>query len=380
MKPGSILFAVFAACALWLAGLPAAWCAEPAAARVTVLSGEARAGGRALKMDDTVAEGEEIVTGVGGRVTLEFTDRSVVRVRTDSRLRIEAHRGSGAPAEFETRLRLDSGAVEAIVPARGAPGFGIASPSGTLVTRDAEFRVRARADAMLVEVLAGTVVVAGKAGGEVAVGPGLGTRVSPAGAPLAPVKLLEAADISGVAAAQHKPMAELRFAPLAGAARYRIVVAASRDPGEPIFDSRPRRPDMRLVELQDGEYIYSVRGVDALGLEGLEARGRFLQKAQPAPPAAQAPAPDALLQPGNVAFSWEAAGEEVAYRFQLAADEAFAALLVDRSGLAALEFEVEKLQAGRYFWRLASLRAGGDQGPFGDSQAFTLQASAPRTQ
>ncbi|WP_395703014.1 hypothetical protein [Aquabacterium sp.] len=35
------------------------------------------------------------------------------------------------------------------------------------------------------------------------------------------------------------------------------------------------------------------------------------------------------------------------------------------------------LPPGRYFWRLASVRADGDAGPFGDAQAFTVRPIPP---
>jgi predicted phage tail protein len=132
-----------------------------------------------------------------------------------------------------------------------------------------------------------------------------------------------------------------------------------------------------MIDMRDGEYFYSVRAIDALGLEGLETRGRFRLKARPLPPAVQAPEPDAVLEPGRVAFSWAAVDEAAAYHFQLAADDAFTSPLVDRGGLTTREFAVDKLEAGTYYWRIASVRASGDQGPFGDPQILTLQAPAP---
>ena len=382
MRTALNLVAVFAAWALWLGGPSAAWPAGPAAAKVTALAGEVRVSGRALKVGDTVAEDEEIATGLEGRATLEFADRSVVRVRTDSRLRIEPNRGPGAPAAGEIRLRLDSGAADVAVAKQGTPSFAIASPSGSLTAaRGAEFRARARADALLVEVLQGAVAVASLNGETVEAGAGFGTQVKRANAPLAPVRLLGAPDISGVGQLQQRSVVQLRFAPVAGAARYRIVAAADRELRDVIVDYRPRQPELRILELEDGEYFYGVRAIDALDLDGLEVRGHFRLKARPVPPAPNTPLPGAVLAPGNVTFSWEAtSGEAVAYRFQLAADDAFTAILVDRGRIAAMASVVETLKPGRYYWRVASLRAGGDQGPFGDTQLVTLRVPEPQKQ
>jgi len=259
--------AAIAVCTLWLAGQPAAWSAAPAVAKVIALTGEVRADGRALKAGDTVAEGEAIVSGVEGRAMIEFADRTLLRVRTESRLRIE------------TPLRLDSGAIEAVVPKQG-PGFGISSPTGNVTTRGAAFRARARPEGLLVEVTGGAVTVSGPAGGPVAVEAGYGMLVKPNEAPLAPVRLLVAPDISGIDALQERQVARLHFAPLPGAVRYRVLVAADRDLRNVIVESRPRRPDLRVLELGDGEYFYGVRAIDELGLDGLEARGSFRLKMQ----------------------------------------------------------------------------------------------------
>jgi hypothetical protein len=356
------------------------WAAEPAPARVIALGGDVRAGGRGLAIGDGVSEGDEIASGRSSYATLEFTDHTLVRIRPDTRLRVEGHRATAVPAGIDTRLRLDSGALEVVVAQRRAPNFIIASLWGNITVRGTDFRARGGDEAMLVEVLEGAVDVTGTAGasGLARVEAGYGTLVRPMEAPLAPVKLLAAPDVSGIAELHERPVVRLRFAPLTGAQRYRIVAATDRDLLDVVVENTQRRPDVRMVDLRDGDYFYGVRAIDALGLEGAEARGRIRLKARPVPPAAQAPEPDATLPPGTVAFSWAAAEEAVAYRFQLATNETFAELLVNRGGLAAREIEVEKLDAGRYYWRVASLRASGDQGPFGDRQLLTLRAPEPQ--
>ena len=71
--------------------------------------------------------------------------------------------------------------------------------------------------------------------------------------------------------------------PLAGAAAYRFRAAADQDFREIVIDSVQRRPQVRIVNLRDGEYYFGVRGVDANGLQGQEALGRFKLARPPAP-------------------------------------------------------------------------------------------------
>ena len=341
------------------------------------LSGEVKAGARTLKLGDGVAEADEITSGRVSHASFEFTDRSIVRMAPDTRLRIEAYRAPAVPDEAETRLRLVAGAIEANVPRRRNPGFSVVSMSGSIAVRGTQFRVRGGDESMLVEVLEGRVAVTGAGGAQVAVNAGYGTRVRLNEAPLAPVSLLRAPDVSHVATLQQRPVVRLRFETVAGAQRYRVLAATDLDLHEVVLENIQRRTDVRMIDLRDGEYFFGVRAVDEFGLEGEEARGRFRLKARPLPPAVQAPEPDAVLEPGSVAFSWAAVDEAATYHFQLATDDAFTPPLVNRGGLTTREFAVDKLEAGTYFWRIASVRASGDQGPFGDPQILTLQAPAP---
>ncbi len=344
------------------------------------LGGEMKAGARALKPGDGIAEAEEVSTGRGSFATLEFTDRSVVRMMADSRLRIESHRAPSALAEPETRLRLVAGAIEANVPRRRNPGYTVVTMSGSVAVRGTRFRVRGGGESMLVEVLEGRVVVTGAGGAQVAVNAGYGTRVRINEAPLAPVNLLRAPDVSRIAALQQRPVVRLRFAPVAGGQRYRILAATDRDLHEVILENTQRRPDVRMIDLRDGEYFFGVRAVNELGMEGEEARGGFRLKARPLPPAVLAPEPGAAIEPGAATFSWAAVEESVAYHFQLAGDDDFDKLLVNRGGLLVRELAVDRLEAGTYYWRIASERAGGDRGPFGDPIPLTVRVPAPEPQ
>jgi hypothetical protein len=61
----------------------------------------------------------------------------------------------------------------------------------------------------------------------------------------------------------------------------------------------------------------------------------------------------------------------------VAATPDFKAPLRDVAGLRALATQLEGLQPGVYHWRLASLRADGDQGPWGDARSFEVVVPPP---
>jgi hypothetical protein len=62
------------------------------------------------------------------------------------------------------------------------------------------------------------------------------------------------------------------------------------------------------------------------------------------------------------------------YRIQVARDAKFVAPLHDEDGLTAAGHTIADLAPGEYWWRIQSVRADGDRGPFGDPQAFELRA------
>lgn len=94
----------------------------------------------------------------------------------------------------------------------------------------------------------------------------------------------------------------------------------------------------------------------------------------PAPPPLREPAQEALFPyrqlPPRVRFAWDSAPSGK-YRFQLAADPAFASPLVDQV-LSGAEFVHGNLRPGTYYWRVAALR-GGCEGKPGAPRAFTLE-------
>lgn len=110
---------------------------------------------------------------------------------------------------------------------------------------------------------------------------------------MAQVPLLDAPDISRIAELQETTTVRLRVPPLPGATAYRFRAATDKDFGKIVIDSVQRRPEVRIVDLRDDEYYYGVRGVDANGIQGHEALGRFKLVRPPAPALTDPTAPAA---------------------------------------------------------------------------------------
>lgn len=171
----------------------------------------------------------------------------------------------------------------------------------------------------------------------------------------------------------------LRFAlrQIDGAAAYRGQIAGDASFDRIVAELTSPTPELRFAGLPDGDYVLRVRGIDAQGLEGLDAEHRFRLKARPEAPLPSAPAPRAVMFGGRAEFAWAANDEAQSYRLQLALDADFNAALHDLRELRALTAAIEGLAPGTYHWRLASVRAGADQGPWGAARSFELRPLPP---
>jgi hypothetical protein len=139
---------------------------------------------------------------------------------------------------------------------------------------------------------------------------------------------------------------------------------------EAVFKS----PEAKFADFTDGEYFLRVRAIDGQGIEGSDAVIPFRLKARPEPPFTSAPKHKGKISGEQAEFVWTAASDAASYRFQLARDATFAAPLVDeKSSRSASITPSAKLVPGDYFWRVASIRADGDAGPYSDVQSFILK-------
>jgi hypothetical protein len=193
--------------------------------------------------------------------------------------------------------------------------------------------------------------------------------------------LLPAPETTGLPALHERPLVRLTLPPVAGAAAYRVQVARDERFDELLADVQSAAPELRIGGLPDGRYPMRLRAVDGLGLEGRDAVATLALKARPEPPLPRGPAPGAVLRGDSVVLSWAASSEAARYRLQLARDDGsatpFAAPVLDLPALTALEHNAQGLPPGAYVWRLSSIRADGDAGPFGDALRFELRALPP---
>jgi hypothetical protein len=335
----------------------------------------------ALASGDNLAAGDVVRTGAQSSTTLRFVDGARVLVRPDSELKIERLAQSRAGAS--TTLRLQRGSADSVVPpAQGASApsrYEMRTPHTNLGVRGTEFRTTAEGGATRLEVLegrvgarAGTVVRA-----ESLVGAGFGAVGAAAGM-TAPRALPAAPQLDGLPERVERMPLRLSWQSQA-ATRVRAQVMTTDEPPrlvlDGVFDAAPARWS---EDIADGRYELRVRAIDSQGMEGRDTRAAFVLKARPEPPFIAAPAAGARTIDDNVRLAWTRNAAAARVRLQVADTADFAQPRIDRNDLDAAEARVA-LPLGTHHWRVASILASGDQGPFSDAQHFTrtLPPAAP---
>lgn len=355
---------------------------QPASALVVQLHGSAellRAGAaKAVPLQAGVSlhGGDRIVTGPDSNLTLQFADGSRLLLLADSEVVMDTLSAWGTTGMVDTRIRLQGGRIDTQVkPARG-PGsrYQIITPAAVAAVRGTAFRVAAESGkaVMRSEVTAGTIGV-GTAAKSTRVPAGFGLVAEAGKAPGEPRKLLPAVDLSRLPAVQQQLPLSFSWPAVAGARAYRIQIAHNTNFETLLVDYTTEKAVATWKDLPDGHYALRLRGIDKVGLEGLDNVHPFEVDARPFPPANATPPDAGIVAESDPAFSWSATQDNSAYRIQIAHDAAFTDLVADRKVEAAYYRQEQPLMPGAYHWRVAGIDGHGEQGPFNPPQRFTYR-------
>lgn len=354
--------------------------AQPETAEVLYVQGQVtvQRGGQPaqpLASGTTVAGGDRLVSAAQSSAVLLLADGSRLLLRPDSTLAVDQLVRLGTTGRRDTRLRLDSGAADAEVPAPPAKApprhrLEMRTPLVNLAVRGTRFRASAEPQMARLEVLEGSV-----AAGRAAVAEGFGTVATPAG--VATPRPLPAAPQLGLVPLLERVPVELAWVPLAGAAAYRAQVFEAAPPGRLMLEGRFAEPRARWVEdLPDGRYELRVRAADAQGLEGRDAVVPFVLKARPEAPFVVEPAPGTEGSAETVRFRWTLNPAASRYHLQIASDEGFQNLVAERPDIEGGEAQ-QVVPLGRVYWRVRSIRGSDDAGPWGAVQRYTRVPPPP---
>ncbi len=320
-----------------------------------------------LSAGTTLAAGDVLHTGAQSSLSLRFADGSRALLGPGGRLAVERLMRLGASGVADTRLRLESGSIEAQVPpasapARPAPRFELRTPAVNLGVRGTAFRGRADAQRTVAEVTSGRVAV-----GPQALDAGFGVTADQRG--VGPVRaLLAAPDLAGMPQRVERLPLRLPLPEVSGSATQRVQIFDLATPQRLLLEGLFAPPTAAWPDnLPDGRYEVRVRASDTDGVEGHEAIAQITLKARPEPPFLLRPRAGEAVVDEEVELAWSRNPQAARYRLQVSRTPTFEApLALERDDLTANELRV-RLPPATYHWRVMSVRPDGDSGPWGDA-------------
>jgi hypothetical protein len=357
---------------------------RPVAAKLVSVVGDVSIDASPGASGSSLAEGQRIQTGAGGSAVVELADGSHVRLPPSSLAEVVNSRSYAPDADeskvgawFAGTLRVLRGSVEVFATKvlRAKP-LEVTTPTAVAGVRGTHYRVNydEAADGISrAEVLEGVVRfdAAGSASAEAGVDlhAGFGAALDASTPKPMVAALPDAPDLTNVPERFERPL--VRFVVPNETSTLHLQVAEDSNFERIVRDQQATpNADVRIADLDDGQWYLRARRVGALGIEGQDAARGFVLKARPEPPAPSSPRADGKASVGPVSFSWAPNVQAAQVHLQVAEDAAFARIVADQDGLNGSLQKVQIERPGTYYWRLASVRADGDHGPYGDTLKF----------
>ena len=347
----------------------------PRSAQIVAVAGDARLDGRAAVTGDRVGVGSSLETADDGHIAIALPDGSSLILPARSTASVETLQGYAGTDEQSVDISLERGRIESRVEPQRGPGarYRIETPTAVVGVRGTDFRA---------EVVTGSVGLRPSLGSkpELRVEGGFGLVADGDQMPGA-TPLLPPPDAGTLPELFERPLVRMPMPSLDGAVAWRAQVVRAEAPLPVLFDRVVEDGVARIPNLPDGDYRLRVRGIDANGLEGFDASHAFRLKARPEPPFNGNPGEGRKVPAGNVTLSWTHAPEAARYLVELstvpdqsgAGDDASAFSAPLHSARTRATTEQVALEAGRYVWRVASVRHNGERGPWSDPVAFSVR-------
>jgi hypothetical protein len=260
---------------------------QPAPAQLISVSGDVQLGGKPVAVGTMLPDGALLQTGPNSSALMQLADGSRVTLLPGTLAEVVSQKGyamrdaskSGSTTWFSGLVRLAQGSLETLAnkAANRAAPLQIQTPTSLVGVRGTQFRVGyagAGAAGASTEVLEGKVRADNPAQASGADLPGgTGAVVNPKEKVVKVVKLLDAPNITGLAAQVYKPLGTLALPALAalpGAKGYRVQVSPN-DKFEQIVRDLQGSQSVDLGSLPLGNWAVRLRGIDGQGLEGFDA-------------------------------------------------------------------------------------------------------------
>lgn len=350
--------------------IPLSWLKQNAAPVIVLsLKGTAtliRAGVSIPVTSQTTFElGDEIRVTQNSYVSLLFADGTRLLLTQASHLKFDHLSAYGTTGMVDTRVHIEKGKLQVKAAKQEGAGSRFNVKSGTAITavRGTEFRVgqfgSTNEPSTGIEVTEGAVSVANgsqeidvPAGYAVKVDKDISKPIQLLPAPLSPSNLYITKPTDMAVAWQQ----------VAGADSYEIILSNLKHETLTIFNTS--QTVIELPDLDDGKYIAEISAFDKNSIQGMSTTVTLEVNRYPTPPKSLTSKTTMVNSLG--VLSWNAQSQRNKVKLQIAIDSKFKKLIFETT-IDDTQFELEsKLQAGKYFWRIALQGADGQWGPYSD--------------
>lgn len=219
--------------------------------------------------------GDRLITQAQQNLTIRFADGSELQMQEHSEVVLDKLSYHGDSGMVDTRLRLPYGQVSSKVrKLKPDSRYQIQTPVAITAVRGTAFRLYSDGEnSSRAEVTEGSVSLS--AGTETRnIDEGFGIVAEP-GKPLSePVMLLAASEISDNQASQPGRL-DVSWKTLSGAASYRLLLSSDKNFHTVLATLNTQQNSQQFTNLPAGQYHLLVRGVNAQGLQGLDAFRAF---------------------------------------------------------------------------------------------------------
>lgn len=334
-----------------------------------------------IELGMELLEGDEIQSEDDAFVTIEFADKSRLRLQENTYLHLNTMQIFGDHGLIDTLIDLQQGRTESSVPRASGKStrFRIKTPSAISSVRGTEFRVGIINQQLTTssEVLTGVVGVSDKKR-SVDVLAGYGTVTDKGKSSAHPVKLLPAPDLSETVRYYQSLPLVIQVKPLIGAHAYRAQIAIDKDFRNLLSEFITMSLPFRDGDIPDGDYWLKIRGIDESSIEGQDAIIPFSLNARPEAPFIIAPLPEGMAEPEKQVFKWTEQTEASHYAVMISQDSDFSHMVYFNPEVTENSLVLsESLAPGHYFWRIFSVSATEGAGPMSDSMPFRVPYPAP---
>lgn len=349
----------------WLYNAPVAVVAEYVVGDVFVQRKRTKAINK-LQAGMYLLMGDTIITA-NGNVLLRFADDSSLLLKPQTEIvlnRLSTFNDSGM---VDTDVRLSRGIGHFSVKSqKGKSRYRISTPSAIAAVRGTRFRVSSDPntnDTMRNEVLDGAVRVSAE-GEAKDVLKGYGTLAEQGQKPISPVELLPAPAIE-LPESINIPRT-LQWQAVAGAKSYVVDVFEGESKERLLFSAVTEAPEYLLQAMHSGPYTLVIRGVDELGLQGLNTILHINATKSLSAPALNV---GSVTRNGtSLDVRWPKIDGAVAYRLQVSTTGDFSSLVYAER---LRDNSVSLLQPkGKYYVRAQAIYAKDERSEYSDVQQW----------